>query len=115
MPARFPVTRLAMCAAILGLGACAALEEYATQPRTPPHADTTVVGPPARLVFIIQPVSGVAGEPLNPTPAISVQDDNGRVVATASTVVTLTMYLSKDVVYTGGGITAASTGGIATF
>jgi hypothetical protein len=102
----------------LALTACAALEEYATQPKAPPRPDAPPpVGPPAQLVFIRQPISGIATEALSPAPTISVLDANGQVVSTATNVITLKVFAGKYAAYTyeRGGITMPAQSGIAVF
>jgi hypothetical protein len=49
------------------------------------------VGPPARLVFTIQPGDGSAGEPLSPQPQVTIQDLGGNTVVDDTDPITLSI------------------------
>ena len=69
---------------------------------------------PAKVAFQQQPANGNAGIAIAPAVTVAVEDVNGNVVTTNTSTVTLT--LSSGTFSTGGNtVTAAASGGVATF
>lgn len=75
------------------------------------------VGPPAKLVFMVQPASVSAGIPFNPAVHVSVQDAQGNVVtgSTASITVAITSGTGTAGAALGGTLTQTAVNGIGMF
>ena len=73
-----------------------------------------VFGDPSKLSFTQEPTLNPAGEPINPAVTVAVLDQNGNMVLTDSSTVTLTL---SGGTFAGGGTTASATAqnGVATF
>jgi hypothetical protein len=75
---------------------------------------TVAVGAPARLVFIAQPTSAVAGQAFGPAPSVTVEDAGGNTVSTDAAPITLAIGTNPDA-GTLSGCSAVSAAGVTTF
>ena len=75
---------------------------------------TVTARPATRLAFTTQPANAAAGQPLAPV-RVTVQDEIGGTVTTATNNVTLELADNPDNVTLGGTLTVAAVAGVATF
>jgi hypothetical protein len=74
-----------------------------------------VTSPPAKLVFAVQPIATVIGNPLRPPVQVAVQDQDGNTVTLASTIVTVAVGTNLVGSILSGTVTAPAVRGVATF
>ncbi len=72
-------------------------------------------GGAARLAFVVNPVTAVAGAPLAPVVAVAIQDSAGNIVASSTTSVAVGLGANPGNAVLGGAGAAAANAGIATF
>lgn len=82
---------------------------------TTAEATVSVVNPPSRLAFSIQPTNAIAGETFNPAVQVTVQDQSGNTVITANSQITLNLQNNSCGGSLEGQITQNAVNGIATF
>jgi Bacterial Ig-like domain (group 2) len=78
-------------------------------------AFNVTAGAPAKLAFVVQPTSSVAGTPFAPDAQVAVQDAAGNLVANATNVVTLNIGNNPGNSAIRGTTSIAAVNGIATF
>jgi hypothetical protein len=74
-----------------------------------------VVGPPAKLVFSVQPVNVAAGSPIAPAVTVSIEDANNNVVPTATNQITIAIGTNPASGTLSGTAQANAVAGVATF
>jgi hypothetical protein len=75
----------------------------------------SVVGPPTKLGFTVQPSNVAAGSSIAPSVTVSVEDANGNVVPTATNSITVAIGTNPASGTLGGTATASAVNGVATF
>src|SRR5205809_976163 len=78
-------------------------------------AQSTGVGPAAKLVYTVQPSTAAAGAAITPGVQVAVQDAQGNTVTTATTSITLAIGTNPASGTLAGTTTAAAVSGVATF
>ncbi len=73
------------------------------------------VGAASELVFSVQPSTGIAGSPITPAIAVSVEDGSGNVVTTASNLVTVVLLANPGSAVLSGTLSATPVNGVVTF
>ena len=78
-------------------------------------ADQVPVGAPAKLSFVVQPSSAIAGASISPAVQVAIQDASGNTVASSTAAVTLVLGPNPGGSTLSGTSTANAAAGIATF
>jgi hypothetical protein len=84
-------------------------------PQQPTVEFTPSFGPPARLVFTVQPRDVVAGSVLSPAVAVTIQDADGNRVFTATRTIAVAISTNPGGGTLSGTTSASATEGVATF
>ncbi len=74
-----------------------------------------IPGPATRLVFIVQPSNGTAGQAITPALQVAVQDEDGNIVPNATDAVTLNLSNNPGGSTISGTVTQNAVNGVATF